>query len=88
MATGPFRLVICQPWLGLNVKNISCMPQKQLQFDKDISVHKFTKHAQQDDLQKKEEASALIGNAVSTYHVPSYIADAGRILLNYGSGST
>ena len=40
------------------------MPQKWLQFDKDTSICEFTKHVLQYDLQKKQEASAIIGNAI------------------------
>ena len=82
------HMVPCIPWwtylvYGLltlsadapGVKNQPSCVSKQLRFDKDVGMWEFIKHGWQYDLQKKDEASAIIGIAVVSSTTPSNVQE-------------
>ena len=59
----------------LNVKNPPSCVSKHARFDKDGGMCEFIKHTQQYDLQKKQEASAIIGGCIVSSTTPSDIQE-------------
>ena len=64
------------------VKESPHMPQKQLRFDEDTGVCKFTKCTQQYSLQKRADASAIIGSSIVSDQASNVQENTGMLLLN------